>query len=65
MAGGEFDRSSDIRTSFRPRMWWLTLIRGYKMVSLHRLPKQNSFGEIYYLNVWILSKDASGSHRVG
>lgn len=46
-------------------MWWLTLIRGYKIVSLHRLPKQNSFGEIYYLNVWILSKDASGSHRVG
>lgn len=49
-------RDPVVETSLRPRMWWLTWFRGFRVVSLHRVPKQNAFGEIYYKNQWILSK---------
>ena len=46
-----------VETSVRFRMWWLTWFRGYKLTNLRRLPKVNFFGEIYYKNVWVVSKD--------
>ena len=54
-----FDSSApkgSITTSSRLRAWFLKTFRGYRVLSNHRLPKQNSFGEIYYTNSWILVK---------
>ena len=56
-----FDTSGpegSITTSSRVRVWYLTTFRGYEVFSQHRLPKQNSFGEIYYRNSWVLTKAA-------
>ena len=45
-----------VTTSYRFRAWWLKTFRGYTMESMHRVPKQNLFGEIYYKNHWVLSR---------
>ena len=45
-----------VTTSFRIHAWWLKTFRGYTMESMHRVPKQNLFGEIYYKNHWVLSR---------
>lgn len=49
-----------ITTSFRLHAWWLKTFGGYTMESMHRVPKQNFFGEIYYKNHWVLSKKPEG-----
>ncbi len=57
MAENPFDTSGpegSITTASRVRKWYLTIFRRYKVLSVHRLPKQNSFGEIYYRNSWVL-----------
>lgn len=51
------DGKQTVETSARFRMWWLTWFRGYKLTNLRRLPKVNLFGEIYYKNVWVVSKE--------
>ena len=38
------------------RAWWLTTFRGYTLESKKRVPHQNVFGEIYYKNHWVLTK---------
>lgn len=50
------DPEGTIRTSRRLRVFWLTRFRGYKVSSLHRLPKESTFGELYYKNSWVLVK---------
>lgn len=50
-------RRKEITTSSRLRAWWLVTLRGYVLVNKRRVPKENSFGEIYYKNHWVLSKD--------
>lgn len=45
-----------VETGYRLRMWWLTWMRGYTITNRKRIPKSNVFGEIYYKNVWVLSK---------
>jgi GTP cyclohydrolase I len=54
--GLDRNRAGQVETALRVRMWWLTLFRGYRVVSRHRLPKQNVFGEIYYKDSWVLAK---------
>lgn len=57
---GLFDSNApdgSITTTSRIRVWYLKRFRGYRVLSMHRLPKQNSFGEIYYRNSWILVRD--------
>ena len=45
-----------VTTSMRLRVWWLKMFKGYRTESVHRIPKENVFGEIYYLNRWYLTK---------
>lgn len=50
------DGRKEISTTFRLRVWWLVAVRGYKLESKRRLPKESPFGEIYYKNHWVLCK---------
>ncbi len=45
-----------VSTSSKLKAWWLRTARGYRVASLHRLPKQNFFGELYYKTQYILTK---------
>ena len=47
----------EITTSSRIRAWWLVALRGYVLENKRRVPKESPFGEIYYENHWVLSKD--------
>lgn len=47
-----------VTTSSRIRKWFLTSFRNYRLVSTRRLPRENAFGEIYYRDSWVLTRDA-------
>lgn len=40
--------------------WWLTGVRGYRLVRMVRTPQQALFGQIHYKNIWWLEKDPPG-----
>ncbi len=60
MDDGRHDSDTFVTTSFRVRAWWLKTFQGYTMESIHRVPKQNVFGEIYYTKHWVLSRKPGG-----
>ena len=49
--------NGSITTTSRLKVWFLTKFRGYRVLSMHRLPKESSFGELYYRDSWVLVKD--------
>ncbi|MCH8203691.1 MAG: hypothetical protein IID09_00935 [Candidatus Hydrogenedentes bacterium] len=51
------DGRTEVTTSSRLRTWWLKNFRGYTLKNKRRTPHQNVFGEIYYKNHWVLTKD--------
>ena len=51
------DGRTEITTASRLRAWWLKNFRGYVVENKRRTPHENAFGEIYYKNLWIMTKD--------
>lgn len=45
-----------VTTSSRLRMIWMTRFQGYRIDTVRRSPKESTFGEIYYKNLWVLVK---------
>ena len=45
-----------VTTTIRMRAWFLKTFLGYHVDNVHRAPKQNIFGEIYYKTSWVLIK---------
>ncbi len=50
------DGQAEITSSSRVRACWLVTFRGYTLESKKRAPHENAFGEIYYKNHWVLTK---------
>ncbi len=48
---------TEITTGSRLRTWWLKNFRGYAVETKKRTPHENAFGEIYYKNLWVLTKE--------
>lgn len=46
----------EVTTGSHLVMWWLTNVRGYKLVRIVRTPKQAMFGQISYKSKWWLGK---------
>ena len=45
-----------IKTSSRWKMWWLTNVKRYSIVSVVTHPKKYSMGRLVYEKTWILKK---------
>ena len=50
------DGRTEITTSSRLRTWWLKNFRGFTVEMKRRTPHENTFGEVYYKNHWVLTK---------
>lgn len=56
------DGSALVETRSKVKAWWLQTFGGYKISSVHRIPKEGSFGSIKYDSVYKLRpKDANGN----
>lgn len=51
---------AEVSTGSQFVMWWLTGVRGYRLVRTVRTPKQAMFGQIVYKNIWWLEKNHPG-----
>ena len=52
-SGALFEPGS-VRTSSRVRMWWLTTVKDYRVVSIMNHPKKYSMGRLTYERTWVL-----------
>ena len=43
-----------VRTASRVKMWWLTRVKDYRVVTVMSHPKKYSMGRLTYERTWIL-----------
>jgi hypothetical protein len=44
-----------VRTAWRLRAWWLTRVRGYRLMSVSRAPHSNFLGQVIYTRWWTVA----------
>jgi putative hemolysin len=47
-------KGNRVQTTSAFRMWWLTRLKGYRVVLVKRAPELNSFGQIRYRVFWLM-----------
>lgn len=53
--------SEIVETRSKMKAWWLQTFSGYKISSVHRIPKEGSFGSIKYDSVYKLRPKDNGA----
>jgi len=49
---------NSVQTASAFRMWWLTRVKGYRVVLVRRSPELNAFGQIRYRVFWLMEPRA-------